>query len=286
MTPTFKTSAKDDVSLSQSMQPVNNLQVISQQEVLGKDFKVYGDFENPLFLAKDVAEWIDYAKRPDGSFQVSHMIANVDDEEKIKLTSTVNNPNGWSESWFLTENGLYEVLMLSRKPIAKTFKKEVKKILKEIRKTGKYIAPTVPTKSQAEIDLENLRARTHDKEIELERARFLRSVSLSYAGKSDTYRQVLDAYAVHEVVGAFALPLPEIRQRLMSATEVGKVLGISANKVGSIATRNNLKTEENGSWVRDKSRYSAKEVDTFRYNEHGLERLRQLLEQSKEESDD
>ncbi|WP_300854391.1 BRO family protein, partial [uncultured Clostridium sp.] len=33
-------------------------------------------------------------------------------------------------SWFLTEDGLYEVLMQSRKPIAKAFKKEVKKILK------------------------------------------------------------------------------------------------------------------------------------------------------------
>ena len=39
---------------------------------------------------------------------------------------------------FLTEDGLYEVLMQSRKPIAKQFKKEVKKVLKQIRKTGSY----------------------------------------------------------------------------------------------------------------------------------------------------
>lgn len=30
----------------------NELQIINQQEILGKDFKVYGDAENPLFLAK------------------------------------------------------------------------------------------------------------------------------------------------------------------------------------------------------------------------------------------
>ena len=41
--------------------------------------------------------------------------------------------------WFLTEDGLYEVLMQSRKPIAKQFKKKVKEILKQIRKTGGYI---------------------------------------------------------------------------------------------------------------------------------------------------
>lgn len=33
-----------------------NLEVIKQQQVLGKEFKIYGDFENPMFLAKDVAE--------------------------------------------------------------------------------------------------------------------------------------------------------------------------------------------------------------------------------------
>ena len=42
--------------------------------------------------------------------------------------------------WFLTEDGLYEVLMQSTKPIAKSFKKEVKKILKELRIKG-YLPP-------------------------------------------------------------------------------------------------------------------------------------------------
>ena len=46
-------------------------------------------------------------------------------------------------AWFLTEYGLYEVLMQSRKPIAKEFKKGVKAILKEIRQQGYYVAPEV-----------------------------------------------------------------------------------------------------------------------------------------------
>ena len=46
------------------------------------------------------------------------------------------------EMTFLTEDGFYEVLMLSRKPIAKAFKKEVKQILKQIRITGGYIPTT------------------------------------------------------------------------------------------------------------------------------------------------
>ena len=42
---------------------------------------------------------------------------------------------------FLTEDGLYEVLLQSKKPIAKAFKREVKIILKDIRKHGMYMTP-------------------------------------------------------------------------------------------------------------------------------------------------
>lgn len=64
------------------------------------------------------------------------MLESVDDNEKIKLeVGTLTN--GYS-AWFLTEDGLYEVLMQSRKPIAKKFKKKVKEILKDVRKYGMY----------------------------------------------------------------------------------------------------------------------------------------------------
>ena len=107
---------------------MNELKMIDERELLGKQFRVYGDFENPLFLAKDVAEWIEY----DVS-NVSKMVKSVDENEKV-ITRTNN-----TSAIFLTEDGLYEVLMLSRKPIAKEFKKEVKKILKSIRKNGMYV---------------------------------------------------------------------------------------------------------------------------------------------------
>ena len=40
----------------------NKLEVFEQREILGKDFKIYGTVENPLFLAKDVAEWIGHSQ--------------------------------------------------------------------------------------------------------------------------------------------------------------------------------------------------------------------------------
>ena len=108
---------------------MNELKIIDEREVLGKQLRIYGDFENPLFKADEVAKWIEHSN-------VSKMLESVDDNEKIKLeVGTLTN--GYS-AWFLTEDGLYEVLMQSRKPIAKKFKKKVKEILKDVRKYGMY----------------------------------------------------------------------------------------------------------------------------------------------------
>lgn len=104
-----------------------NLVVIDEREVLGKEFKIYGDIENPMFLAKDVAEWLEM-----DISNASRMLKNVDENEKVLARHNMTSAT------FLTEDGLYEVLMQSRKPIAKAFKKEVKIILKTIRQNGMY----------------------------------------------------------------------------------------------------------------------------------------------------
>ena len=113
---------------------MNELKVIEEREVLGKEVKIYGDFENPLFVAQDVADWLEYDKS-----SINKMLANVDESEKLvgKIFRSGQN----RDVTMLTEDGLYEVLMLSTKPNAKPFKKQVKEILKTIRKTGSYSKP-------------------------------------------------------------------------------------------------------------------------------------------------
>jgi len=109
---------------------MNNLQVLHKQMVLGNEFTMYGTKEEPLMLVKDVAKWI-------GHTDPSKMVRNVDEDEKVKnIVPTLGGPQ---EMQLLTEDGLYEVLMQSRKPIAKQFKKEVKHILKNIRKHGGHL---------------------------------------------------------------------------------------------------------------------------------------------------
>ena len=101
------------------------MNLIEKTNILGKILKVYGDKENPLFLAKDIAEWIDHT-------DVSMMCKNLEFEiEKLVQTILVSGQN--REVIFLTEYGVYEVLMTSRKKIAKEFRKGFKNFLKDWR---------------------------------------------------------------------------------------------------------------------------------------------------------
>lgn len=111
---------------------MNEVKIINKSNLLGKEIDVWGSVEHPLFRASDVAVWIQHS-------DVSTMVKIVDEDEKVFVTNP-NNVCGGQGAWFLTEDGLYEILMRSRKPIAKQFKKGVKKILHEIRTKGGYIA--------------------------------------------------------------------------------------------------------------------------------------------------
>lgn len=111
---------------------MNEIKIINKSTFLDKEIDVWGSVEQPLFRAKDVASWLLIKN-------VSDLVKRVDNDEVHRF----NLGSLQGETWFLTEDGLYEVLMQSRKPIAKQFKKGVKAILHEIRNKGGYIASSV-----------------------------------------------------------------------------------------------------------------------------------------------
>lgn len=192
---------------------MNELKVLSEQEVLGKHFRVYGTAEEPLLLAKDVAEWIEY-----DTSSVNKMITNVDDDEKVR--KNVPTLGGIQESWFLTENGLYEVLMQSRKPIAKQFKKEVKEILKTIRKHGIYATGNV---------IDNI-LNNPDFGIEL-----LTKLKEERAARVEAERK--NAILMHV-------------NKTYTITEIAKELGLkSAIQLNRILADKKIQYQVNGTWV-------------------------------------
>lgn len=194
---------------------MNELKVLNEQEVLGKQFRVYGTAEEPLFLAKDVAEWIEYSVS-----NVSKMLAVVDDEEKTIRTIVTSGSNYQTEAWFLTEDGLYEVLMQSRKPIAKQFKKEVKEILKTIRKHGIYATDNV---------IDNI-LNNPDFGIEL-----LTKLKEERAARVEAERK--NAILMHV-------------NKTYTITEIAKELGLkSAMQLNRILAEKKIQYQVNGTWL-------------------------------------
>ena len=111
--------------------------ILRVMSVAGHDVPIYGTTEEPLFLAVDVAKMIDFSVG-----NTSHMLKTIDSDEKVLInvsarTTTTSGGRHNTPKWFLTEDGLYEVLMQSRKPIARRFKRAIKDILKDLRLSGK-----------------------------------------------------------------------------------------------------------------------------------------------------
>lgn len=137
-----KSIGEDWSGINQNTKEITVFNVIN---ILNRNFTIYGCERNPLFLARDIAEVIDYTKDSRGRYNVNMMLKTVPDEEKLVSTLLVPGINGGPSQrrkvWLVTENGLYTVLMQSRKPLAIQFQEEVKKILWTLRRTGIYANP-------------------------------------------------------------------------------------------------------------------------------------------------
>lgn len=94
---------------------------------------------------------------------------------------------------------------------------------------------------------------------------------------SELSKQCAAANIINPVAGFEAIPLPKLEEHFYTAGQVGEMLGISAQKIGRISNANNLKTDQYGIYVMDKSAYSSKQVEAFRYNANGVEALRHLI---------
>lgn len=229
----------------------------------------------PWFVGKDVASALGY-KYPANAIQ-----DHVDSDDKILLqlseiqdmdkTSIPDNIKG-SKIMSINESGLYSLIMGSTLESAKKFKRWItSEVLPSIRKTGKYEVSKKPSPSMTKEEYE-LRM----KEVSIRKVEALERLRLRVA--IPEFQSIADHYIMEELTGnGDALPLPEADKKTYSATEIGKMFGVSSNKIGRIAKEHNLKTPEYGKLFYDKSKYSNKEVETFRYYENAISAFRKLL---------
>ena len=95
------------------------------------EIRVAGTSENPLFCLADVCKAIGIANARD--------VRNRLDEDDVVLTDTIDSMGRTQQANFVTEAGLYDVIIRSDSEKAKPFRKWVtSEVLPSIRKTGSY----------------------------------------------------------------------------------------------------------------------------------------------------
>ena len=128
---------------------MNNLQIFNSPE-FGQVRTIQQNGE-PWFVGKDVAEILGYKDTSDA------MKKHVDDEDKLMHQISASGQN--REMYIINESGLYSLILSSKMPKAKEFKRWVtSEVIPAIRKTGKYeaMAQAVPINDEPATDFTQL----------------------------------------------------------------------------------------------------------------------------------
>lgn len=92
-----------------------------------------------FFVGKDVAQALGY-KNPSNAVQ-----KHVDDEDKTSYLIQVSGSNYQTTTTFVNESGLYSLVLSSKLPQARVFKRWVtSEVLPQIRRSGRYEKPLCP----------------------------------------------------------------------------------------------------------------------------------------------
>ena len=234
----------------------NELQIFNNSDF--GNIRVVENSGEPWFVGKDVAEVLGYTNPSKA------LADHVDADDKLNNETLLSL--GQRGGWLINESGLYSLILSSKLPTAKKFKRWVtSEVLPAIRKTGSYKTPK-QSSDRDKAMLKNAQARSAKLWLEIAKNTGIQ-----------TYKDVCNAYAAKELAGEDVLPLPKVQEKSYSATDIGEMLGVSKSRIGALANKNNMKCDEYGSWFHDKSPYSGKEVETFRYNSKAIEKFRSLL---------
>lgn len=125
---------------------------ITKQVIFGKEVAVLGTLEEPLFRAKDVCAWLDETN-------AVQMLKHIPEDRRSQCIKKIKQINGATASWvnYLTEFGVYYILMRSRKPKAAEYQYKICEILKSIRLKGYAVSDSITEEQVAQLkkDAEN-----------------------------------------------------------------------------------------------------------------------------------
>lgn len=247
----------------------NELQLIKSAKFGEIQADIYKKDNEPYMTAEQLGNCLGYSHPRENINKLisrNKYLRNKEFSAEVKMTS----PRGDIQNTrIFTEDGIYEITMLAKTEKAKEFRSWVRKILKSLRRGE--------TKLVSMTEYQRMMAQTRSENAKIRKAQILTRLAEQYDG---TYKQVLNSYATKELTGEHLLPLPQLPDKTYTATELGEMFGVSANKIGIITNRHNLKTDQYGAWFNDKAKGHNKEVQSFRYYSSVIPVLREILKKT------
>lgn len=249
-----------------------NLSLAVREVFEGNEMNIYQNENNDVFMTrKQIGEALNYSD-PNTAITKLHE-RNKSRLDRFSVTTKLVGTDGKRYNTVIyNEKGIYEIIRHSKQPKADDFYDWVYDLLSKFRK-GEYqvVQPQSEydklqiERMKAESRLMNARTRQAKLILDMQKNNMLSPVAVELLG--------INALEVLTDKGTNYRPQVETTY---TATEIGKELGITANKVGRIANAHGLKTEQYGIEVLDKSRHSNKQVPSFRYNEKGKQKIKEL----------
>lgn len=183
---------------------------------------------------------------------------------------TQNQINASSHIYLLSERGYAKLLKIMDDDKAWEIYDELVDNYFNMRVAIKENKPAIVNQERLAIMKDNSATR---------RANILYKIAM--ATESTSSKEALLAKAAEVLTGEMTIPVMKVKY--YSAGEVGKKLSISAQKVGRIANKLELKAEQPGQnkygrWANSKSKYSDKEVPQWLYTDEGIKAVKKEVE--------
>jgi len=126
---------------------VNQLELVKQSEFAGSEVDLYKGVDGEVYMtAKQLGEALEYSSGAQAITNIINRNEYLDNEEfsvQLKLSST----DGKSyDTRLLTEDGIYEITMLSKQPKAREFRMFIRELLKGLRKGDLQVQKPMSTK--------------------------------------------------------------------------------------------------------------------------------------------
>lgn len=250
-----------------------NLNLAVKEMFGNNEMNIYQNENNDVFMTRgQIGRALDYIE-PNTAIRKIHKRNQKRLDQFSLATKLVGTDGKKYETTIYNEKGIYEIIRYSKQPKADAFYDWVYDLLSNLRKGEIQVVQPQSEydklqiqKMRAEAMLNNSRTRQAKLILDMQKNKTLSPVAV----------ELLQINALETLTDSSIEYRPAV-EKTYSATDIANELGVTANKIGRLANANGLKIDDYGIEVLNKSRSSDKQVPSFRYNEKGREKIKDLV---------